>query len=595
MNEFSADNETAEDSTKAAGNEAADNETQDTTELTSQNISTQFTATDNTQDGASDKGGGGQGMNSDFGQGGGFGGGNGMGGTPPTGDNNGGGQQGEMPDFSPNGSDGGTATDDKSSVTGQNDGAAQGTAPDSSQSNDSSTTPDENKTADENSSSDNSGTNAPEIPSGDNMNDRGGGMGGGDMGGGMSGSDDVSLIYTDDEYSSYENIFNNAKTDITDEDKDRLIASLKKLNANEDISDVVNVEEVIRYFVVHNFVCNFDSYTGSMIHNYYLYEKDGQMSMIPWDYNLAFGGFMGSQDASSLINYPIDTPVSSGTVDSRPMLAWIFASDEYTELYHSLFSEFIEEYFDNDYIPNLIKETEEMISSYVEKDPTKFCTYEEFESGVDALWSFCVLRAESISGQLDGTIPSTSDGQSADSSTLISAGDLNISDMGTMNVGNNDNNMQMPENGFATMSMGDGSQTADGSSNQNVPDKPSGTQSDSDSADNSDSFSLAGNFDGSPPDLPDSDNSGQQPTSDGSSITTDSQDSDGAASQNSDGTDSQKQDDKKNFGNENFDKNDGEGKQSSNSLSKETIILSVASLAVLIVGIVIAFVYKKKN
>ncbi|MBR6923136.1 MAG: hypothetical protein IKH50_01185, partial [Oscillospiraceae bacterium] len=45
------------------------------------------------------------------------------------------------------------------------------------------------------------------------------------------------------------------------------------------------------------------------------------------------------------------------------------------------------------------------------------------------------LRAESVSGQLDGTIPSTSDGQSADSSALIDTGDLNISDMGTMNMG----------------------------------------------------------------------------------------------------------------------------------------------------------------
>lgn len=64
-------------------------------------------------------------------------------------------------------------------------------------------------------------------------------------------------------------------------------------------------------------------YTGSMIHNYYLYEEDGQLSMIPWDYNLAFGGFQGGQDATSMVNYPIDTPVSGGTVDSRPMLAWI--------------------------------------------------------------------------------------------------------------------------------------------------------------------------------------------------------------------------------------------------------------------------------
>lgn len=35
---------------------------------------------------------------------------------------------------------------------------------------------------------------------------------------------------------------------------------------------------------VHNFLVNDDSYTGNMIHNYYLYEEDGRLSMIPWDY-----------------------------------------------------------------------------------------------------------------------------------------------------------------------------------------------------------------------------------------------------------------------------------------------------------------------
>ena len=59
----------------------------------------------------------------------------------------------------------------------------------------------------------------------------------------------------------------------------------------------MDIESVISYFVAHNFVCNFDSYTGSMIHNYYLYEDGGLLSMLPWDYNLAFGGFMGSSDA----------------------------------------------------------------------------------------------------------------------------------------------------------------------------------------------------------------------------------------------------------------------------------------------------------
>lgn len=250
---------------------------------------------------------------------------------------------------------------------------------------------------------------------------------------------DQSLIYSDDEYSSYSNIFGNAKTDITDEDKDRLIASLKSLNENSDIEDVVNMDEVIRYFVVHNFVCNFDSYTGSMIHNYYLYEEDGQLSMIPWDYNLAFGGFSagggGSDSATQMVNYPIDTPVSGGTIDSRPMLAWIFADESYTELYHTYFDTFISEYFESGYFENLITETENLIASYVEQDPTKFCTYEEFETGVDTLKSFCLLRAESIRGQLDGMIPSTSDGQQEDYSALVDASSISLTDMGSMGHG----------------------------------------------------------------------------------------------------------------------------------------------------------------
>ena len=277
---------------------------------------------------------------------------------------------------------------------------------------------------------------------------------------GGSSSEDVSLIYSDDDYDSYSNIFDNAKTNISDDDRDRFIESLKKLNENENIEDVVDVDEVIRYFVVHNFVCNFDSYTGSMIHNYYLYEENGKMSMIPWDYNLAFGGFSagGGQgdgsngNATELVNYPIDTPVSGGTVDSRPMLAWIFANKEYTEQYHEYFSEFITECFDSGYVEELVWSTAEMISPYVEKDPTKFCTYDEYETGVETLLEFLELRASSVSGQLSGTIPSTSEGQQEDSSALVDASDINISDMGSMgNMGDgNAPDMQnMPDGGMS--------------------------------------------------------------------------------------------------------------------------------------------------
>lgn len=256
-------------------------------------------------------------------------------------------------------------------------------------------------------------------------------MGGGNFAGG-SGSADVLLQYIDDDPDSYSNIFDNAKTSCSEADKARLIAALKALSG-EDASSAVDVDMVIRYFVAHNFVLNFDSYTGSMIHNYYLYEKGGQLQMIPWDYNLAFGGFQSSGGATALVNYPIDTPVSGGSIDERPMLAWIFADEEYTALYHQYFAEFIAEYFDSGYFSDMMDSVKAMIAPYVQQDPTKFCTYEEFETGIDTLKAFCLLRAESISAQLSGAIGSTSDTQ--DEATLIDAGSLQISDMGSMGGG----------------------------------------------------------------------------------------------------------------------------------------------------------------
>ena len=146
-----------------------------------------------------------------------------------------------------------------------------------------------------------------EQPNADGGSSRTRGFGGGgfDFGGifGGMGSSDVKLQYSDDDPDSYSNIFGNAKTDVSKQDQKRLIEALRKLSANEDIESVVDVDEVIRYFVVHNYVCNGDSYTGSIIHNYYLHESDGQLAMIPWDYNLSFGTFR-SADATEVVNAP---------------------------------------------------------------------------------------------------------------------------------------------------------------------------------------------------------------------------------------------------------------------------------------------------
>ena len=232
----------------------------------------------------------------------------------------------------------------------------------------------------------------------------------------------MKLKYIDDDPDSYANIFSSAKTDVSDADQARLIAALKQLSSYTELEDVLDMDEVLRYFVVHNFVVNGDSYTGSMIHNYYLHEKDGKLGMIPWDYNLAFGAFQGG-NASASVNAAIDSPVSGGNADDRPMVGWIFSDERYTEQYHALFGELLDRWFSDGELESLIGETAALIRPWVEKDPTKFCTTEEFDAGAAALSAFVSLRGEAVRRQLAGD------------ETPVETGELTISAMGSMGGG----------------------------------------------------------------------------------------------------------------------------------------------------------------
>ena len=266
-----------------------------------------------------------------------------------------------------------------------------------------------------------SGSNRPEMPGDGGFM----GMPGGGGGFGM-GSNDAKLQYIDDDPDSYPNIFGNAKTSVSAADEKRLIASLKNIGEGVNLESSVDIDQVLRYFVVHNYVCNSDSYTGAMTYNHYLYEDDGKLSMIPWDYNLAFGTFM-SGDASSSINDAIDTPLQANGDGSLPMFDFIVNNSEYLGRYHELFAEFMQQVD----IQAMIDNTEAMIAPYVEKDATAFLNLEEHEAGVSTLATFCNLRSKSVVAQLEGAIPSN-DGDRTNETQLVDDQDIELSDMGSM-------------------------------------------------------------------------------------------------------------------------------------------------------------------
>ena len=240
------------------------------------------------------------------------------------------------------------------------------------------------------------------------------------------GSSDIMLQYSDDDPNSYANIFGNAKTHVTKADQLRLIRSLKALSEQKNLEQILDLEEVLRYFVVHNYTVNGDSYTGGMIHNYYLYERNGQLSMIPWDYNLAFGSFQ-SRSASEAVNDPLDAPLSVSGDGTRPMAEWMLTG-EYLNLYHERFEEFL----DKVDVQKILSDAYDLISDYATlkpADPTAFCTREQFEEGVKTLRAFCQLRSQSLREQLNA---SSTSGQGTGNPTLIDASSLNLSAMGTM-------------------------------------------------------------------------------------------------------------------------------------------------------------------
>ena len=258
---------------------------------------------------------------------------------------------------------------------------------------------------------------------------------GGDMPGGFEDEDTggADLVYTGDDPSSYPAIFDNEETSVTDEERARLIEAIKALSTGENIGEYWDMDQVVRYFAAHNFVLNYDSYTGNMLHNYYLLEREGFASVIPWDYNLAFGGFTGAGDAKAAVNTPIESPLSGASEESRPLWNIIVSNEEYLKAYEECYDKLLSAFFESGRCASEIARVKKLIAPYVKNDPSAFYTYKEFEKAVSALTLFCEKRAESIRRQLSGSLGKTKGTQN--DPDMVSADGLDMSVMGVMGMG----------------------------------------------------------------------------------------------------------------------------------------------------------------
>ena len=257
----------------------------------------------------------------------------------------------------------------------------------------------------------------------------GGGPGGGF--GGFGGGNGANLNYSDDDLDSYSTIWGGEITGTSKKDHRRVVTALKNISEGTDLEKYLDVDNILKYMAVHTFSVNMDSLSGNMAHNYYLYEYDGQLNIFPWDYNLSLGGMgMGNSSATDVINDAIDTPFSGTKFFDK-----LLENEEYKAKYHEYLQKLVDEYVDGGRFDEVYNRIRSQIDTLVETDPTAFYKPDEYHAAADTLYKTIKLRAESIKGQLEGSIPSTDSGQKEDSSALIDASDIDIKTMGTMSMG----------------------------------------------------------------------------------------------------------------------------------------------------------------
>jgi spore coat protein H len=145
----------------------------------------------------------------------------------------------------------------------------------------------------------------------------------------------------------------------------------------EKLEAILDIDSVLKAIAVNTVMGNYDSYSGSKAHNYYLLYSNGKFSYIGWDYNMSIGGFMEDNGAS--VDVDLNSPVYSVDLSQRPLIEKLLAIDEYKERYMKYINSLTDYFSDFD---GMVSDIEGVIQADVESDPSAFYTKDEFVSNL---------------------------------------------------------------------------------------------------------------------------------------------------------------------------------------------------------------------
>lgn len=227
------------------------------------------------------------------------------------------------------------------------------------------------------------------------------------------------------------------------------------MDEGKDVEKHLDVESVMKYMALQTIAVNFDCMTGNNEQNYYLRESDGKISLIPWDYNLAWGGYpedeemegedlleqspeltlpanagmRTKEEVSRVVNFPIDTPFSCD-LSRRTFFMNLLANQQLKARYYYYLDVLCNKYILGGEFGKTLNVIEEEIGQVAGTEANAFYTNEQFHKAQQTLRLMLEKRAASVLGQIKGSIPSTWEGQKQQPQSLINSDDINLQDLG---------------------------------------------------------------------------------------------------------------------------------------------------------------------
>lgn len=148
----------------------------------------------------------------------------------------------------------------------------------------------------------------------------------------------------------------------------------------QELESIFYVDGFLRYLAVNQVIQNWDTY-GMMTHNYFLYNNEGLLTWVPWDYNESLrDGNRGGALSLGLAEVGEDWPI----------LRYIMDVPEYEETYRSYVQEFAEDYFTEEKMTAIFATHAAVIADVAAEETA------QFDAAVQALNTHVATRQAAV-------------------------------------------------------------------------------------------------------------------------------------------------------------------------------------------------------